>query len=290
MKNYVKFISSLLLFGSNGVVAAFIALSSTEIVVMRTLIGAAMLGVCVALRSKVRTLMTRRDFVFVVVSGASMGISWLFLYEAYREVGVGVSSLAYYCAPVLVMALSPLLFKERLTPRVLISFAVVLAGAVLVNGATLETGGSVWGMTCGWASALAHAAMVIFSKKADGVDGLVSSFIQLVVSFVVAFAFLLVTSGVSFAIDASSWPWIIMLGLLNTGFGCYLYFSSIAALPAQTVAVLGYLEPLSAVICALIFLGEPMSVTQGIGACFIIAGAAAGVIKRRPSKTQHRVP
>ena len=38
---------------------------------------------------------------------------------------------------------------------------------------------------------------------------------------------------------------IFILGQLNTGVGCYFYFSSIGYLPVQTVAICGYLEPLS---------------------------------------------
>ena len=58
-----------------------------------------------------------------------MGLSWLFLYEAYRLVGVGISSLAYYCAPIMVMVLSPLIFKEKLTIPIIGSFIVVFIGA-----------------------------------------------------------------------------------------------------------------------------------------------------------------
>ncbi len=42
-KAYVKYISGLLLFGSNGIVASFIGLDSYEIVLLRTLIGSIIL-------------------------------------------------------------------------------------------------------------------------------------------------------------------------------------------------------------------------------------------------------
>ena len=67
--------------------------------------------------------------------------------------------------------------------------------------------------------------------------------------------------------------WILVLGILNTGIGCYLYFSSLNELSVQTVAICGYLEPLSAVIFAASLLGERLSAIQIIGAAFIIGGA-----------------
>lgn len=282
MKDYAKFVSSLVLFGSNGVVAAHIPLPSSVIVVLRTLIGALFLGAAFAFKRPCANVKSARDMVCVVASGVAMGASWLFLYEAYQSVGVAVSSLAYYCAPIMVMALSPLIFKERLTVQLVLSFCVVFAGAMLLNGTSGDGGGaSSWGMFCGWMSAVCHAAMVVFSKMADAVDGLASSLIQLVASFAVAVVFLLLTGGFPFAIELMSWPWIIALGVVNTGLGCYLYFSSFGGLSAQMVAILGYIEPLSAVVCAFVFLGESMGPLQGIGGVLIVGGALAGSLCER---------
>ena len=123
--------------------------------------------------------------------------------------------------------------------------------------------------------------MVVFSKKTDRVEGLASSLIQLATSFLVALVYLLLTGGLFFSVETASWPWILALGIANTGLGCYLYFSSFRGLKAQTVAILGYLEPLSAVACALVFLGEPMSAVQVIGGTLIVGGALLGTLKRR---------
>ena len=73
-----------------------------------------------------------------------------------------------------------------------------------------------------------------------------------------------------------AWGWILMLGLVNTGVGCYLYFSSLSKLPVQTVAVCSYLELLSAVVFAALLLGEQMTAVQIVGAACIIGGAMIG--------------
>ncbi len=281
MKDHVKFISSLILFGSNGVIAAHILLPSCDIVVLRTLIGSLFLGAVFIVRRPEPNFGSTRNIVLVTASGVSMGLSWLFLYEAYQTVGVAVSSLAYYCAPIMVMALSPVIFKERLTGRILLSFVVVLAGALALNCGFVEGVSSPWGLFCGWMSAICHAAMVIFSKMADEVEGLTSSLVQLAASFVVSEAFLAFTGGLPFTVPADSWIWVAVLGVVNTGLGCFLYFSSFEGLSAQTVAVLGYLEPLSAVVCALVFLGEPMGFWEAIGGALIIGGAMLGTVPHK---------
>ena len=66
---------------------------------------------------------------------------------------------------------------------------------------------------------------------------------------------------------------VLLLGIVNTGFGCWCYFSALGALPVQTVAVCGYLEPLSAVIFSALLLHERLTPLQITGACLIIGGA-----------------
>lgn len=235
-----------------------------------------------------------RQLAAVVMSGISMGLSWLFLYEAYRRIGVGLSSITYYCGPVIVMMLSPLVFRSRLTGRQIICFAAAFAGILMVSlpGVTGDAKVDVFGLICGFASALLHALMVIFTMKAPDITGMVNSAIQLAVSFITialpaAVVWLICAAGHSpgtlTAVFGSSlalpdglhqWFWVLFLGIVNTGVGCWLYFSEIAALPVTTVSLLGYLEPLSAVFFAVLLLGESMTVWEWAGAAMILGSAA----------------
>ena len=71
----------------------------------------------------------------------------------------------------------------------------------------------------------------------------------------------------------SDWRAGSMLGIVNSGLGCLLYFSAVAKLPVQTVAVVGYLEPLSAVMFSTVLLGEAITPVRLMGATLIIGGA-----------------
>lgn len=303
VKPYAAYLSSLLLFGSNGLLAAMIALPSLDIVVARTFLGAVFLGVAFAIASRAmrhadkrseaikaphdpQSRSFRRDaasIALLICSGAALGVSWIVLFEAYRLIGVGTASLLYYCGPVIVMATAPLLFKERLGLKKAIGFAAVAIGALLVSIQTLDGGHDPRGLTLGVAAAIAYSVMIICSKKASALNpnvadaGLRNSFIQLLGSFVVAVSYRALTADPTASVALPSPTDIaplLMLGLANTGIGCFLYFSSIGRLPVQTVAVCGYLEPLSAVVLATLVLGEPMSAAQLMGAALIIGGAA----------------
>jgi len=281
-KDFLKYLSSLLLFGTNGIVAAQIALESQEIVWFRTLLGSLLLvGIFLITRRRLTCLQDRKSFVFLVLSGIAMAGGWLFVYEAYQRIGVSLGTLLYYCGPVLVMAAAPLVFKERLTMRKLVGFAVVFAGLVMVNGLALQEGADLWGILCGVGAAITYALMVCFNKMAASADGFENSMIQLVVAFVVVTVFLSLTSGLDMSIPSRAWPFILVLGLVNTGLGCYWYFSSLGSLPAQTVAVAGYAEPLSAVIFSALILGEQLLPLQVLGAACIIGGAAFSELSKR---------
>lgn len=209
----------------------------------------------------------------MLLSGFAMGVSWLFLFEAYRQVGVSVASLSYYSGPMIVMALSPVLFKEKLTKRLLLCFFAVIVGIVLVDGNAFYELRIFIGIAFALMSAVMYAVMLCLNKKVEGVSGEENATVQLTAAFVAVFMFSAIKQGLHFDIQASDIAPLLVLGLLNTGIGCFLYFPSIGSIKVQTVAILGYLEPLSAIFFSFIFLGEQLLIGQIIGAILIISGA-----------------
>ena len=284
MKNKAafKYITALLLFGSNGIVASYILLSSYEIVFTRTLIGSLfLLLIFIASKQKVRFWRNKPHSLYLVISGVAMGASWMFLFEAYAQIGVSIATLAYYSGPVIVMILSPIIFKEKMTAVKLLGFLAVVLGMFCVNGQSMLQGTVSWGLVFGILSAFMYAFMVIFNKKAASITGLENPMWQLITSFITVAVFLGLKQGFSVHIAPGNLIPILLLGIVNTGIGCYFYFSSIGDLPVQTVAILGYLEPLSALFYSATFLGEALSSLQLIGAVLILGGAAFGELFRK---------
>jgi len=276
-ESYFKYFAALLLFGMNGIVASYIALTSYEIVFTRTLIGSMLLvAIYVLTRQKVHLLQNKKHTLCLIISGIAMGTSWMFLYEAYQRIGVSMASLAYYCGPVIVMILAPILFREKLTWAKVVGFLAVLVGMFCVNAQSLNELKTTLGLFCGIMSAVMYAFMVIFNKKAKSITGLENSMWQLLTSFLTVAVFVGVKQGFVIHIESGNWIPILILGIFNTGIGCYFYFSSIGNLPVQTVAICGYLEPLSAVVFSVLFLQESMNMGQVIGAVLILGGASFG--------------
>ena len=269
-----KYIAGLLLFGSNGVVAGFIDLPSHDIVLLRSLLGGILLVAILLAREGTAALRgAPRDAFFVCLSGVAMAADWLLLFEAYARIGVSLGMIVNYCGPVLVVLLSALVLRERITARTALALAMALAGAVLISWQGVRGGVDRTGLALAVLSAFAYAAMIVLNKLSVTMTGTRNAALQLLATLAVVAIYVGARHGLRPSVPPGSWLPVLWIGLANTGLGCCFYFSAVSALPAQTVAVCGYLEPLSAVVFAMLVLGERMLPMQIAGALLILAGS-----------------
>lgn len=270
---YLKYIISVLLFGTNGVIAGFIPLPSNDIVLLRSLIGGIfVVSIFLITKSKWTFYRYKKDFFYNILSGIIIAGSWSFLYEAFHQVGVSLGTLLYYTGPVILIALSPIVFKEKLTTKKLISILIVVIGVFLINRGIGDSGGSLFGIFCGLMAAVCYTLMIIAGKKVERIPGLEKSVIQMIVTFLTVAVLWLIRNGLSFHFGNIPWLPVLLLGSI-TGIASYLYFSTLSELPAQTISISGYLEPLSAVVLSVLILKEQLFPLQVLGAVFILGGA-----------------
>ncbi len=279
---YLKYLISLFLLASNGIVASFITIPSYEIAFFRLLIALAFLAI-VFFSSKNKKLCRHKlkDYFYLLCSGMTMGFSGLLIYEAFQLVGVGIATLICNFGPAIIMILSPLVFKEAFTSRRIIAFAIVFAGEILLNVISATSGASLLGLFYAVMSAVFYAMMVIFNKKVKAIRGLEKSVYQYMAAFLSVAVFVLSRYGLSLDMGLQNWLLLLLLGIVNTGIGGYLFFASIERLPVQTVAILSYLDPLFAVILAAIILNEKMTPLNILGAVMILGGAVYGEYKKK---------
>lgn len=277
MKNYVFYIAAMLIFGTNGVFAAHIDLSSAEIVCMRTVVGSVLLILVLLLsRTRLDWAVMRREASKLLAAGVCLGINWALLFEAYKLMSVSIATLTYYLAPVLVLLLSPVLLREKQNARAYIGMAAAVAGLALAVGLN-DTLVTARGLLVGIGSAAFYAALIIFNKKIEGVSGLPLTTVEMVIAACVMVPYVLLTGGqIGFPADMEGTVYLIVLCVVNTGLACWMYFSSMNRLPARAVALFGYVDPVSALIFSAFFLGDRMGVLQILGAVMVFAGAAFG--------------
>ena len=265
MKYYLMFVAAMLIFGSNGVFASMLDMSGAQLVLMRTLIGGAVLLIIILIsRSRTPREVLIREKWRLLFAGVCLGANWALLFEAYNLMNVSLATLTYYTAPVLVLVLAPFVLKERQNSLAYVGMLVVVVGMLLVVGTDFVEGGvTVTGLVVGLGSAVFYAMLMLVNKKISGVSGLATS------------------GGVPLPTDARGIFALLFLCTVNTGFACWLYFSSMNRLPAKAVALMGYFDPVSALVFSAVFLDERLSTVQFIGAVLVLAGALVGQLRPR---------
>ena len=286
-KYLILFVASMVIFGTNGLIVANISLGSAEIVLMRTFLGSLFLLAIVLVKRSFSFADLKADLIPATIGGAALGLNWVLLFSAYRSAGVGLSTLTYYCGPIIVLALSPVLFKEKLTWNKLLAIAAVAVGMFCITG-DIEPGSDVQtGILFGGGAALLYASLIVANKRVKRLSGLNCAMYELIVAFFVVLIYLL-ASNVKLPVipAAEDIVWVLVIGLVNTGLAYYLYFSSLQKLPGQTVALVCYIDPLTALLISGAFLGEKLLGVQIAGAVLILGGACLGELKFK--KTENK--
>ncbi|MBR7040543.1 MAG: EamA family transporter [Clostridia bacterium] len=283
-------ISSMLIFGTIGVFRRAVPLPSAFLAFSRGITGGLFILAFIKLRrKKAADRLPFRTKALLALSGALMGINWILLFEAYNYTTVAVATLCYYMQPTIVVLLSPVIFREKLTAKRAVCAFIAIAGMVLVSGVT--GGGELpatnaKGIILGLGAAVFYSAVVIMNKRISGVDAYLKTVIQLLSAGLVMVPYLLVTGGISGeGFTTNSVLLLLVMGILHTGIAYVLYFGSIDGLKAQSVAILSYIDPVSALLFSALFLKEALRAAGILGAVMIIGSAVISEIQTDKTKS-----
>lgn len=284
-------IFSMVIYGSIGIFRKYIPLASAPLACFRGFCGAAFLfAVSKLQKRKASGIPAGKTLALLIISGAVMGANWIFLFEAFNYTSVSTATLCYYMEPTIVMLLSPLLFKEKLGLKKVICIIVSFAGMVLVSGVAdngLPAASELKGVILGLAAAVLYSIVVILNKKLPGLDPYQKTIIQLLSAGVAMLPYVFLTKQTQVSgISSKAVVMLLIVGFVHTGVAYGLYFGSIDALKAQTVAVCSYLDPVTALILSAVILHEKMTAFGIIGAVLIIGAALASELNPEPGPAE----
>ena len=281
----LMFISSMLIFGTIGVFRRYIPVSSAFLAFSRGVLGGLCILLFIRLKGKKPEERIRRGVLAgLIVSGVLIGINWILLFEAYNHTTVAVATLCYYMQPTIVMLLSPLFFRERLTAKKAACAAVAIAGMVLVSGVAESGAGgnNARGVLLGLGAAVFYSAVVIMNNRIRGIDAYRKTTVQLLSAGLVMVPYLFLTGGfIADGFTLSSAVLLLVVGIVHTGIAYVLYFGSMDGLRIQSVAILSYIDPVAALLFSAFLLREPLSLLNIIGAVMIIGSAIVSELQKK---------
>ena len=272
----------MLIFGTIGIFVKYIPLPSHTIAMTRGYMGAAFLLLVMLLSGKKLSFFAiKKNALALVISGAAIGINWIFLFESYNYTSVAVATLCYYMQPVLLIMLTPLVLKQSLSIKKILCVPVALIGMVLVSGVLSgKQEVSLTGVALGLCAAVFYTIVVLTNRFLKDISSYDSTLIQLFVAALVitpySFAVGIQPTGI---FDVKAVIMLLIVGFLHTGLTYYLYFSSIKDLPSETVAIYSYIDPAFAILLSVFFLKEPMTVSGVVGAVLILGACIVSELK-----------
>lgn len=263
---------AMFVFGTLAPFVRNINVSSGELALYRAVMAAMLVGAFLLLtKQKLSLGSIKKELLLLLLSGAAMGINWILLFEAYKYTTVSVATLSYYFAPVIVMVVCPLLFKEKLSGKQLLCFVMSTLGLVLITGTAGGGRDDLLGIAFGLGAALFYATVMLLNKFIKGVAGLHRTFIQFIASIVVLLPYVALTGGFTLGdLNSIGIGCLLIVGLVHTGITYCMYFSALKELPGQKVAILSYIDPLVAVLVSVLWLSEAITVPQLIGGLLIL--------------------
>lgn len=263
---------AMFIFGTLAPFVRNINVSSGELALYRAVMAAVLVGSFLLItKQKLSIKNIKKELLLLLLSGAAMGINWILLFEAYKYTTVSVATLSYYFAPVIVMIVCPLIFKEKLNGKQILCFVMSTAGLVLITGTSGGGSDDLLGIAFGLGAAVFYATVMLLNKFIKGVMGLHRTFIQFLSAIVVLVPYVAITSGFTLGeLNSTGWTCLLVVGLIHTGITYCMYFSALKELPGQKVAILSYIDPLVAVLVSVIWLQEAISLPQIIGGVLIL--------------------
>lgn len=274
MKSKIQFILSMIIFGTIGLVVRNIDLSSSERALLSSFLGCLfLLLIFFMIKKKISWNLVKSNALFLILSGIALGGNWIFLYQSYDHTTIANATLGYYFAPVFVMILSPFVLQEKLSIKKIVCVGVAIIGMLMIVGEGVSSSRSddILGLFFGLIAAAFYAALLLLNKFIKDMGKLELTIIQLGITTLLLMPYVFLTSGFGiFEVSGSSIPFILILGIINTGIGFWLFFSGMEKLKGQSIAMLSYVDPFVAILISAIILHEQMTINQMLGGAFLL--------------------
>lgn len=283
MKSKLSIILAMIVFGTIGLLVKNINLTSSEVALFRAIIATLIIFIYKFIRGKsLRFKEFKKDIPVLFISGVAMGVNWILLFKAYNYTSISIATLSYYFAPVIVMGVCPIIFKEKLTLKQIICFFMATIGLIMIIGLSREDSGSsnIVGIIFGLSAAVLYAIVIILNKFIKKVTGIDRTLIQFIATIIVLIPYIALTTGINLGnLDKKGLISLLTLGVVHTGIAYCLYFESLKNLKGQEAAILSYIDPLVAVVLSVTILGENISTLQIIGGIMILGFTLLNEIK-----------
>ncbi len=276
VKGYICGIIAAVSYGTNPLGALSLSaagINVNSVLFYRYALAVVILGAILAI-DRQSFKVSRHELGLLGLLGVLFSLSSCALYMSFNHMDAGVASTLLFTYPVMVAVLMAIFFKERITGATVLSILLALSGVCLLykgdGGVTLSTAGVLLVLV----SSLSYAVyIIIVNRTALHMSSMKMTFYVLLFGLVTVWVISLFSGNgrIEWLTTPSEWFYATLLAVLPTVISLIFMNISIAAIGSTPAAIMGALEPLTAVVIGVTVFGEAFTTRLAVGIVIILS-------------------
>lgn len=248
-------------------------MAANSMLFYRYLFAVVLYGLWIYFYKGISLKITKKEAFVLFFLGVVFAISSLTLFVSFQYIGAGIATTILFVYPIIVAVIMAIFFKEKLSHKTIISIFLMIAGIGLLYKNDGGDTSSLFGVVCVLLSALSYAIYIVGVKKINAIRHIKLPKLTFYVMFFGLFVFLINTR---MGLDIQGlhtplmWGSVIGLALFPTIISLETMAVSIKLIGPTLSAVLGALEPVTAIIIGVVLFGEQLTLRIGIGIMLIL--------------------
>ncbi len=290
-KNYLLLHFIVFIWGFTAILGKLISIESIPLVWYRMAIGVLFITVYFIVKKRSFKITSKAALSFLI-SGIIIAVHWITFFEAIKVSNISIALVTMSTGAFFASLIEPIFFKRKINPiEILLGFLVIVGLYIIFNLESKYTMGIIYALISAALSALFAVLNGLFVKKYEA-D--IISLYQLLFGVLGVTLFLGVSGEFTpsfFQLKATDWWYLIILGSICTA---YAFISSVKVmkyLTPYTVMLTINLEPIYAIILALIIFkeDEQMDLTFYLGAFIVLFVVLLNGLLKNSSKIKKKL-
>lgn len=247
-------------------------MNPNSVLFFRYLFGIPLIALVMAARG-VPFRLSREEIGPTAILGILMAFSSLALFESYKYINSGIASTLLFVYPVMVAVMMISFFHEKMRMSVVLCLVIMSVGLILLMKPQGEITLSPFGCLLVMVSALTYALYIIFVNISKVIKAIPTSkllFYVLACGSAVYLAMMPLGNELTLPTKESGWLNLTALAVIPTLLSLTCTTKAIQLIGSTPTAILGALEPVSAVLLSVTVLGQSLTPRDIAGGILII--------------------
>ncbi|MCH5224165.1 MAG: EamA family transporter [Muribaculaceae bacterium] len=261
-------------------------MNPNSVLLFRYGLGIPILAILMAIR-KIDYRIHSDEIIPVFILGVLMAVSSLTLFESYNYMNSGVASTLLFVYPIMVAVIMTFFFKEHFKASLILCFIFMIGGLILLMRPDGNAGLSGFGFLLVMVSALTYAIYIVLVNASKAISRIPTTkllFYVLIFGCSVFIFKIMVGTELTFPDRGIGWYNLVALAVIPTVLSLACTSAAIHIIGSTPTAIFGALEPVTAVILSIAFLGQSITPNEIVGGLLIVVATTIVVTSNSVDK------